>query len=125
MGKPIIMGRKTWESLGRPLPGRTNIVITRNHKYEAGGATVVHSLDEALTAAGDVGEAMIIGGANLYEQALPKADCLYLTQVGGEFEGDAWFPEIDDSKWRIESTESHEPDERNNHAYEFVLMRAK
>jgi len=124
MGKPIIMGRKTWESLGRALPGRTNIVITRNTGYKAEGATVVHSLDDAIHAAGDVDEAMIIGGANLYAQALPKADRLYLTEVDGEFEGDAWFPAIDESRWRAESSESHLPDSKNSHPYRFVILEA-
>jgi len=124
MGKPIIMGRKTWESLGRPLPGRTNIVITRNQGYKAEGATVVHSLDAALLAAGDAEEAMIIGGANLYKQALPDADRLYLTKVDGEFEGDAWFPELDMSMWDPVQTEAHGPDEKNRHAYQFMELRA-
>ncbi len=122
MGKPIIMGRKTWESLGRALPGRTNIVITRNQNYEADGASVVHSLPQALLVAGDVEEAMIIGGANLYEQTLPDADHLYLTQVDGEFEGDAWFTEIDASEWVVDKRERHEKDDKNKFSYEFVTL---
>jgi len=94
LGKPVLMGRKTWESIGRPLPGRTNIVITRNADYLAADCVVVHSLDEALRAAGSAAEVMVIGGAELYRQALPQADTLYLTLVrtlrdailAGEFE---------------------------------------
>ena len=119
MGKPIIMGRKTWESLGRPLPGRLNITITRNTDYRAEGATVVHSLDEALQVTNDAEEVMIIGGANLYAQAMPRVDLLYLTRVEGMFEGDAWFPEFSEAEWELVSAESHEPDEKNRHPYHF------
>ena len=124
MGKPIVMGRKTWESLGRPLPGRTNIVITRNENYLAEGAVVVHSLQVALEKA-DAEEIMLIGGANLYAQALPQVDRLYLTRVDGSFEGDAWFPEISESEWLLSATEVHEPDEKNQHAYRFEIYNRK
>ncbi len=123
MGKPILMGRKTWESLGRALPGRTNIVITRNSDYVADGGVVVHSMQEALRAAGDAEEVMIIGGAECYRQALPQADTLYLTLVEGEFAGDALFPELAAAEWREVASESHEADDRNPHAYRFVTLR--
>jgi dihydrofolate reductase len=106
MGKPIVMGRKTYESIGRPLPGRTNIVITRNTSWQADGVVVVNSLDQAITVAEqaclDSGatEAMVIGGSEIYRQALDKADRLYITQVNIEIEGDAHFPEIDLIQWR-------------------------
>ena len=124
MGKPIVMGRKTWESLGRPLPGRTNIVITRNEDYLAEGAVVVHSLQAALAEA-DAEEVMVIGGANLYAQALPQVDRLYLTRVDGDFKGDAWFPEFSESEWLLSATEAHEPDEKNPHAYRFDTYNRK
>lgn len=105
MGKPIIMGRKTWESIGRPLPGRPNIVVTRNTNYDAFGARVVSSLEDALNFAREecaklkVDEICIIGGGQLYKEALAKADRLYVTHVFAEPEGDTWFPQILDSQW--------------------------
>jgi len=125
MGKPIIMGRKTWESLGRPLPGRLNVVITRDTNYLAEGATVTHSLEEALQAVKDADEPMIIGGANLYTQALPSVDRLYLTRVDGEFEGDAWFPEFSETEWLLSAEEKHEPDEKNRYFYCFETYDRK
>ncbi len=92
LGKPVVMGRKTYASIGRPLPERTNIVVTRDRDYEAPGCVVVHSLDEALAAAGEAAEVMVIGGAGIYRQVLPRTDTLYLTEVHAEFEGDTLFP---------------------------------
>jgi dihydrofolate reductase len=122
MGKPILMGRLTWESLGRPLPGRHNIVLTRDPGYRADGATVVASIDAALAAAGDVDEAMVIGGAAFYRAMLPRAERLYLTRIDAAFEGDAWFPEIDPDAWRETAREQHPADERNPHPYAFVTL---
>lgn len=102
-GKPVIMGRRTWESLPdafRPLPGRHNIVVSRNLAYAATGATLVTSLDEAIQKAGETNEVFVIGGAELYRQALPLADRLYLTEVSGDFEGDAFFPQVPTSDWQ-------------------------
>jgi len=102
-GKPVIMGRKTWESLPddfRPLPGRTNIVVSRNAGYDAQGATMVGSLPDALIAAGDADIAFVIGGAELYCQALPIADRLYLTEIDADFAGDACFPDFARDDWR-------------------------
>lgn len=100
MGKPIVMGRKTFESFGaKALPGRTNIIITRDDSYKADDSVVVHSIEDAIEAAGDADEVMIIGGASFYEQMLAKADRLYLTFVHAELDGDAWFPEINNSDW--------------------------
>lgn len=106
MGKPIIMGRKTWQSIGHPLPGRTNIVITRDPAYKADGAQVTGSLEQALDVAADLGalEAMVIGGAEIYRLALPKADRLYVTRVALSPQGDAYFPEFDTDCWRQIST---------------------
>ncbi|NQV48242.1 MAG: dihydrofolate reductase [Rhodospirillaceae bacterium] len=100
LGKPIIMGRKTWESLGRPLPGRDNIVITRNPGYRAEGAKVAGDLDSALRLAGGCDEAMIIGGAEIYNLALDRVDRMYLTEVHLMPEGDAQFPYFDPGSWR-------------------------
>ena len=102
-GKPVIMGRKTWESIPdafRPLPGRHNIVVTRNTDYAAPGATLAGSLEEAIAQAGDENEIFVIGGAELYRQALPIADRLHLTEVDQAYEGDAFFPEIQAEDWQ-------------------------
>lgn len=122
IGKPVLMGRKTWESIGRPLPGRTNIVVTRARDYRAPGCVVVHSLDEAFSAAGQSGEVMVIGGAEFYRQVLPRADCIYLTLVHGEFEGDTFFPELDDAHWQEVERTDCEADEKNPWPYSFIRL---
>ena len=99
-GAPVIMGRKTHESIGKPLPGRRNIVVTRQPGASWHGCEVVHSLEAALAAAGDAPEAFVIGGAELYALALPRADRMYLTLVDADHAGDAWFPEFDPADWR-------------------------
>lgn len=103
MGKPIIMGRKTFESIGRPLPGRRNIIITRNEAYGADGIETVSSLDAALALVKESPEIMIIGGAQIFEQALPLADKLYITLIDQEFKGDTYFPRYDG--WRLTSSQ--------------------
>jgi dihydrofolate reductase len=113
MGKPIVMGRKTWESIGRALPGRQNIVITRRQKFVADGCDVVHSVDEAMSAAGNVGEIMVIGGSQVYELFLPAAQRLYLTRVHADVDGDAFFPAVDEDEWQLVSEEMYATDERN------------
>ena len=122
MGRPIIMGRRTHESIGRPLPGRDNIVISTDRHYQADGCEVVHSIDQALEAAGDCEEAMIIGGANLYRQTLETADRLYLTLVKAAPEGDTWFPVIEPQQWREIERETHKADEHNDFDYDFVVL---
>lgn len=122
MSKPIIMGRKTFESIGRPLPGRQNIVITRDESYTAEGCDIVYSIDDAIDIAGDVDEVMVIGGANIYQQCLDKCDRLYLSRVLGEFEGDAWFPEINFSDWQLKEKEDHNADEKNECDYSFQIF---
>jgi dihydrofolate reductase len=122
MGKPIIMGRKTYESIGRPLPGRDNIVITGDTSYRAEGCQVVHSLEEALRSAGGAEEAMIIGGATLYRQTLRDADRLYLTLVKAQPEGDTWFPKIEPQEWRETRRETHKADESNEYDFDFVVL---
>ncbi len=123
MGKPILMGRRTHESIGRPLPGRLNIVITHNRNYTAEGCSVVHSLEQAIEAASGHEEIMIIGGAELYRQALPRVERLYLTCIDADFEGDAYFPELSDADWRELASESHRPDGKNAHPYRFVTLQ--
>jgi len=125
MGKPIIMGRRTFESIGKPLPCRRNIILTRDRDLQAPGCTVVDSLGAALRAAGDQAEAMIIGGANLYRQCLPRAQRLYLTEVKAEPPGDTRFPEFDRAEWIERERESHPADERNQYDYDFVILDRK
>jgi len=129
MGKPIIMGRKTWESIGRPLPGRSNIVITRQSDYRVPeGVKVVASLEEALRMAENIclieggDEAVVIGGAEIYAAALPQAQRLYLTQVHAEVQGDAFFPEFDIMQWHELGREDFEAAGPNPHDYSFVIL---
>lgn len=122
MGKPILMGRKTYESIGRPLPGRTNIVITRDPGYTADGCVVVHSIEAAMQAAGDQEEIMVIGGAEFYRQVLPYTDTIYLTRIHEDFEGDTMFPELSAAEWREVARTDCEPDARNPYRYSFVRL---
>lgn len=122
LGKPIIMGRKTFESIGRPLPGRMNIIITHERNYQATGCTVVHSIDDALTAAQGNEEIMVIGGAKLFEQILPRADRIYLTEIAEDFAGDAFFPVLNPNEWRETQRDTHPADEHNPHIYSFVVL---
>lgn len=123
IGKPIVMGRRTWQSLDRPLPGRPNIVLTRNAEYKPDGAIVVRDLDQALAVFSDAPELMIIGGGQLYRSALPIANRLYLTRIDDEFEGDAWFPRIDWPDWNLVSEQSHPSDEINRMNYNFQVYQ--
>lgn len=125
MGKPIIMGRKTHESIGKPLPGRTNIVVSTNPNYKTEGCTVVGSLSAAIEAAHGTDEIMIIGGAALFEQALFLADRIYLTQVEWEFEGDVWFPKIDWKDWEEKDRQKGTVDQDNPYPYSFVLFERR
>jgi dihydrofolate reductase len=122
MGKPILMGRKTWESIGRPLPGRTNIVITRDNAYTAEGCVVVNSIEAAMAAAGEQDEIMAIGGAELYRQLLPRAETIYMTRVHEAFDGDTRFPEISNSDWHEVTRSDYEADENNPHDYSFIRL---
>jgi dihydrofolate reductase len=121
MGKPIIMGRKTWESIGRPLPGRQNIVVTRQTGFEAPGCDVVTSTEQAIAVAGGAEEVMIIGGSQVYALFLPVADRVYLTRVHADVKGDAYFPALDEGAWRLISDARHTADERNEFDYSFRL----
>lgn len=119
MGKPIVMGRLTWESIGRPLPGRQNIVVTRQSDYVAAGCDVVASPADALIAATDAEETMVIGGSQIYASFLPQAGRLHITRVHAEVDGDACFPEIDENAWRLVDMEEHKADACNQFAFDF------
>jgi dihydrofolate reductase len=119
MGHAIIMGRKTWESLGRPLPGRRSIVVSRNPHFSAAGAAVVTSLDAALQLAADDSEVFVIGGASLYEEALSKADRLYITRVLANVDGDTCFPAVGFSQWRMVEAKPEETDASSGLRYRF------
>ncbi len=127
MGKPIIMGRKTWESIGRPLPGRTNIVLTQNADYSAEGAKVVNTWSEAVGIAEAVGEidgvdeVMVIGGAGIYEMCLNEVNRLYYTKVHAEVAGDAWFPEVDWDQWQLVGSEDYKASGNNPYDYSFCV----
>jgi dihydrofolate reductase len=125
MGKPILMGRKTHESIGRPLPGRENIVVTRNKDYSAPGCVVVTSVEQGMTAAAGAEELMVIGGAEIYRQMLPLADRMYVTMVHGSFAGDAFFPGWEPPDWKETSREEHQADEKNPHAYTFLVFQRR
>ncbi|TCI03642.1 type 3 dihydrofolate reductase [Corallincola luteus] len=125
LGKPVVMGRKTFESIGRPLPGRQNIVITRDAQWHADGVTVVHGVEQALVAAGPVEELMVIGGGNIYQQLLPRAERLYLTFIELDTQGDAWFPDYQPELWREIDSVAHQPDEKNPYHYRFVTLVRK
>ncbi len=121
IGKPVLMGRKTFESIGRPLPDRKNIVITRQ-SMQIPGCLVVGSIAEALQLAADQQELMVMGGARLYAQTLDMADRLYLTLIHARFAGDTYFPVFDRNRWRECFREDHAPDERNAYAYSFIIL---
>jgi dihydrofolate reductase len=117
------MGRKTYETIGKPLRGRHNIVMTRARDYEAPGCTVVHSAEAALAAAGDAPEVMIIGGAQIYRHFLAQAERLYLTQIEASFEGDALFPQIAQDQWRTVWEERHGREEGHPYSFRYVIMK--
>lgn len=123
LGSPVIMGRKTFESIGRPLPGRLNIILTRNPELQIDGCTVVNTPEQALKAAGDVPEVFITGGAYLYELFLEQADRLYLTQIDLEPDGDTFFPNYRRYAWREIDRIDHPSDEVNPFGYSFVTLQ--
>lgn len=125
MGKPVLMGRKTYESIGKPLPGRQNIVLTHSPDLRIEGIDVVNSIDSALAIVAEENEIMVIGGSTIYQMLLPQADCMYLTFVDAEFEGDAWFPPFDESQWLQSESSVHPADEKNLYACRFVTYQRK
>ncbi len=128
MAKPVVMGRKTFESIGKPLKGRTNIVVTRQQDWQADGVTICHDVKEAVTAAkkaavdDGVDEVMIIGGAEIYARLLLEADRIYLTEVHRRYEGDAWFTAPDKTQWKEISRERFPPDDQDGPSYSFVVF---
>jgi dihydrofolate reductase len=131
LGKPIVMGRKTFESIGRPLPGRTNIVISRNPDFVAQGVHVCASVQDALAVAADVSsrdggnELMVIGGAAIYSATIPLAECLYITEVHAEVEGDAKLPVIEWGQWQEQSRQRHCASEAGGLDFSFVVYRRR
>ena len=123
MGHPIIMGRKNYADIGRPLPGRINIVLTRDTSFRAEGCIVVHNKRAALEAVGNNEEVFVIGGAEIYRLFLPDADRLFITQVHIEATGDIRFPDYDKSDWLLVSQEHHNADESNKVEYSFLIFR--
>ena len=122
MGHPILMGRRTHESIGKPLPGRLNLVLSRDRRYLAPGCVVVTSLEAALEACTEVDELMVVGGAAVYAAALPHATRLFLTEVDAEAAGDVRFPPFDRKQWRETLREPHAADVRNEHAFCFLVL---
>ncbi len=124
---PVIMGRKSFEALGKPLRGRKNIVITRNENWNEDGVEIIQSIDQAITLAAqtDAKEIFITGGAEIFEAALPSADRIYLTLVHGNFDGDAFFPELKQEEWKMVSNKECESDEKNAYALSFQVWERK
>ena len=122
LAKPVLMGRKTFDSIGRPLPGRINLVLTRTPGWSAPGVTVVADLDAAIRAAGSAPELVIAGGAQVYALALPRATRIHLTRIHAVIAGDTWLPEIADSEWRETARELHPVDARHPYAMSFVTL---
>ena len=125
LGKPVIMGRKTYESIGRPLPGRLNIVISRDASYQTEGVTTVLSVDKALEVAGDVEEIMVIGGGAIYAHCLDKADRLYITHIKAKVDGDTTFPAYDLQFWNKVSSELRPADDKNLYDLDFCVYERK
>lgn len=122
MGKPVIMGRNTFDSMGKPLPGRRNIVISRDKKLHIQGVEIFHSIDAALNALATTEEVMIIGGAHVYAQTLHRAECIYMTSIDAEFEGDTFFPPLND-EWILLLEETFLPDADNKYPYRFLVYK--
>ena len=124
MGKALIMGRKTYDTIGRALPGRKNIILTRDESYQAEGCLVVHSVESALKEAGD-GEVMIIGGGQLYQQFLPLAERIYVTQIDSEFKGDTFFPTLNNSQWAVVKRGQSVLDKDTELTYTFIIYERR
>lgn len=123
MGQPIVMGRKTHESIGRPLPGRENIILTREKNYQANGCTVVHSITELMELKRE--QLFIIGGAQLFNETFELVDRMYITLIDEEFVGDTYFPEFAESQWQVVSKETGQKDEENPYDYYFMILDRK
>lgn len=121
-GHPILMGRKTHESIGRPLPGRSNVIITRNKEYKASGCIIVHSIQQAFEATKESDEIFIIGGALLYQETLPFIQRLYITQIHQQIEGDAFFPELKKEEWQEVERVDYDADINEPYSYSFIVL---
>jgi len=124
LGKPVLMGRKTFDSLGKPLPNRRNIILSRQTDLQVEGCEVVHDIEAALQMF-EHEELMVMGGAEIYALALPFAQQLYATNIEHSFEGDAWFPKIDMNQWQLAQHEQHQADEKNKYPYRFEIYKRK
>lgn len=124
-GNPILLGRKTYESIGKALPNRTNVVISRDANFDAPGCIVANSVDTALSAVSYSDQVFVIGGALLYQHMLSRLDRIYLTLIHHHFEGDAFFPELDDKEWSETERADHHPDEENKYSYSFIILDRK
>jgi len=125
LGKPVLMGRKTYESIGRPLPGRSNLVLTRDRSWRAQGVVVVHSLEHALTQAGEAVELVVIGGAEVYRLVLPVARRIYLTHVHADVPGDTFFPDFDPTQWADVECTTHPADAQHDYPVTFVTLERR
>jgi len=125
LGKPVLMGRRTFDSIGRPLPGRTNLVLTRSRDWSVAGVTVVPDLEAAIRAAGSAPELVVAGGAQIYTLALPRATRIYLTRIHAVIEGDTRLPDIDIARWRETARELHPVDARHPYAMSFVTLEKR
>jgi dihydrofolate reductase len=126
MGHPIVMGRKTFESIGRVLPGRENVIVTRNQDYKAEGCVVLHDIEQIKTFADSRDEEVfVIGGAEIFKEILPVTDRLYITEIHETFEGDTFFPVIDENQWDKISSNSGSIDEKNRYAHDFIILQKK
>ncbi|MCL6585986.1 MAG: dihydrofolate reductase [Anoxybacillus sp.] len=126
MGHPIVMGRKTFVSIGRPLPGRENIIVTRNRSFQAEGCTIIHSVADIKTIASErKEEVFVIGGAEIFQATLPFADRLYITKIDAHFPGDKFFPPFSETDWRLVSSTKGPKDEKNPYDYTFLVYERK
>jgi dihydrofolate reductase len=123
MGKPIVMGRVTHESIGRILPGRENIILTQNENYQSEGCTIINDLNQVIARSEDLDEIMIIGGAQLYKDTLGLANCLFITEVHADVEGDVYFPEFDRGNWQEIERQFFRADDNNEFDYSFVVLK--
>ena len=125
IGKPLIMGRRTWESIGRPLPKRTSIVLTRDRTFKCDGCLIARTPDEAMKLAGDAPEIIVFGGSRVFEDFLPRADRIYLTEVDADVGGDTFFPPLDPSDWDVVEAVEHPADERHPYDFSFLTLDRK
>ncbi|WHY95562.1 dihydrofolate reductase [Peribacillus simplex] len=126
MGHPIVMGRKTFESIGRVLPGRENVIVTRNQDFKAEGCVVLHDIAQIKTFADSRDEEVfVIGGAEIFKEILPVTDRLYITEIHETFEGDTFFPVIDENQWDKVSSNPGSIDEKNHYAHDFIILQKK